>query len=103
VSDRAFLVVALAAALAAGCAATRHRYQWEPPGSVRPEDRRLCHARADRVAQERYDRYNEMIELAGPFGGPFGGVTLGQRAWEEREEFYEGEMRACLRERGYPL
>ena len=45
----------------------------------------------------------EMLELAGPFGGGFGGITLGQRAWEEREDFYEWEMKACLRERGYAL
>jgi hypothetical protein len=94
---------ALAVLALAGCATPAHRYAWQPPVTVGAEDRRACHARADRVAQQRYERYTDTIELVGPFGGPFGGMTLAQRAYEEREEFYEAEMRACLRERGYPL
>lgn len=84
-----------------GCAVAPHRYRWQPPVAVTAEDFRICHARADQVAQRRYDRYMEIVELAGPFGGTFGGVTLGGRAWEEREDFYEWEMKDCLHELGY--
>ncbi len=95
--------LALAAGLAAGCATAPHRYLYQPPGWVGARDRQACHLVAERVAQQRYERYTETIELAGQFGGAFGGISLAQRAWEEREEFYEAEMKACLRERGYSL
>ena len=95
-------ILGLASVLAWGCV-TPHEYLYRPPVPVKAEDRQICHARANAVAQRRYDRYMEILELAGPFGGPFGGTTLGQRAWEEREDFYEWEMKACLRERGYAL
>jgi hypothetical protein len=98
---RRALGLALLSAVVAGCAAAPHRYRWEPPVPVTPEDLRACHAQADHVAPRRYDRYMEIVELAGPFGGLFGGVTLGERAWEEREDFYEWEMKDCLHKRGY--
>jgi hypothetical protein len=81
----------------AACATPPHRYAWQPPVTVAAEDRRVCHARADQVAQRRYLNYTETIELIGPFGG----VSLARRAYDEREEFYEAEMKACLREHGY--
>lgn len=96
----ALLVLSL---LALGCAADPHRYRYHPSVPVAEADWQACHARADREAQRRYDRYMEIVELAGPFGGPFGGVTLGRRAWEEREEIYEGELIECLTEKGYRL
>jgi hypothetical protein len=92
---------ALAVAVLAACATPPHRYAWQPPATVSAEARRACHGRADHAAQQRYDQYWDTIELIGPFGGPFGGTTLAQRAYEEREEFYAEEMMACLRERGY--
>lgn len=94
---------ALAVAALAACATPPHGYAWQPPAAVRATDRQACHARADHAAQQRYDQYTDTIELIGPFGGPFGGTTLAQRAYEEREEFYAEEMKACLRERGYRL
>lgn len=96
-------LVVTAALLAVGCAGAPHRYRWRPPGPIATADWQVFHARADGVAQRRYDRYVEMVDLAGPFGGPFGGVTLGQRSWEAREEVYEGEMVKCLGARGYDL
>jgi hypothetical protein len=86
-----------------GCAPAPHRYRWQPPGPIAAEHFRACHARADQVAQRRYDRYTDILELAGPFGGQFGGVTLGERAQEEREDFYEWEMKDCLRQLGYQV
>jgi hypothetical protein len=97
------LPLLLALGLVAGCAVTPPEYRYRPPSGVGREDWRACHARADANARQRYDRYTEMIELVGPFGGPFGGITLAQRAWQERENFYEWEMKSCLRERGYTL
>jgi hypothetical protein len=93
----------VAAVVGEGCTSAPRRYRYAPPGSIGTEDRRVCHDRADRLAQQRYDRYMEIVELAGPFGGPFGGISLAERARQEREDFYEWEMKACLRERGYPL
>jgi hypothetical protein len=89
--------------LVLGCAAAPHRYRWQAPVPIASGDWQACHARADGMAQRRYDRYAETIEAAGPFGGPFGGVTFARRAWEEREDAHEWEMRKCLGARGYEL
>jgi hypothetical protein len=89
--------------LALGCASDPHRYRYRPPIPVAEADWQVCHLRADREAQRRYDRYMEMVDLAGPFGGPFGGVTLGQRAWAEREEIYASAVADCLTEKGYAV
>jgi uncharacterized protein YceK len=89
--------------LMVGCATVPHRYRYEPPVPINSADRKACHAEADAWAQRRYARYMEIIELAGPFGGSFGGITLAQRAYDEREEVYERELRACLKARGYAL
>ncbi|MBI3455942.1 MAG: hypothetical protein HY002_09170 [Candidatus Rokubacteria bacterium] len=91
----------LALVFAWGCAPVPHRYLYQPPAPVREEDWRACYDRADGLARRRYQRYTEMVELAGPFGGPFGGIALARRAWAEREQFYAWEMKACLGERGY--
>jgi hypothetical protein len=63
--------------LAIGCAGAPHRYAWQPPIPVAAADWEACHIHADDVAQRRYDRYMEMLDIAGPFGGPFGGCPLG--------------------------
>ncbi len=86
--------------LAAGCAAGP-RYRWQPPVPVALEDWDACHPAADAAARRQYDRYVDMVAAAGPFGGRFGGVTLGRRAWEEREAVYEQQMTRCLAARGY--
>ncbi len=97
------ILLLFAALLAVACTTSPHRYRYEPPGPVRPSDWNVCHAEADAWARQRYARYMEIIELAGPFGGMFGGTTLAQRAWDEREEVYERELKACLAARGYVL
>jgi len=96
-------VVWVSALLAVGCGAAPHPYRYRPPIPVATADWEACHADADAVAQQRYDRYMDMVEAVDPFGGPFGGVTLGRRAWEEREDVYEWEMLACLGGRGYEV
>ena len=97
------LALLVSSLVALGCAADPHRYRYHPSVPVAEADWQACHARADREAQRRYDRYMEIVELAGPFGGPFGGITLGRRAWEEREEIYEGELIECLTDKGYRM
>jgi len=62
-----------------------------------------CHGAASAIAQRGYDRYVEIVEVAGPFGGPFGGITLARRAWNEREATYAREMTECLAARGYEV
>jgi hypothetical protein len=103
IGRRGRIGLTLLAVLVGGGCITPHVYRYRPPTSVDPAILESCHARADHVAQERYERYTDMIELTGPFGGPFGGITLAQRAYDEREEFYEREMKSCLRERGQPM
>jgi hypothetical protein len=89
--------------LAAGCASSPHEYRWRPPVPVAARDWEACHARADGLAERRYDRYAEMADMAGPFEVPFGGTTLAQNAWQAREDVYEWEMTRCLRARGYDV
>lgn len=89
--------------LLAACATDTQPYRYRPPVPVTVSDWQTCHARADAEARQRYDRYLEMVDLAGPFGGPFGGIGLGRRAWEERETVYEREVVECLTARGYDL
>jgi hypothetical protein len=100
-SARPAALWALTAAVMVACATPPHEYAWTPPASVLPADREACHARADRVAQQRFDNYSDTLELIGPFGGPFGGVALAKRAQVDREQSYASEMQACLQERGY--
>ncbi len=95
--------ICLVALLAAGCAANLHRYRYQPPTPIATPDWQGCHARADATAQQRYDRYVEIVEAAGPFGGPFGGMTLAQQAWSDREATYAREMEECLAARGYEV
>jgi hypothetical protein len=96
-------VVAATALLVLGCAATPHQYAWRPPVPVAAADWEACHARADSLAERSYDRYAEIVDMAGPFGGPFGGVSLALGAWEARENVYEWEMIQCLGARGYDM
>jgi hypothetical protein len=107
IGRRGWIGLTLLAVHVGGGCITPHVYRYRPPTSVDPAILETCHARADHVAQERYERYADMIELTGPFGapfgGPFGGITLAQRAYDEREEFYEREMKTCLNERGQPM
>ena len=88
--------------LVAGCAATPRPYQWRTPVPVAAADWEACRARAESLAERRYDRYVE-IEMAGPFGEPFVGVMIAPDAWQAREDSYEWEMIRCLGARGYDL
>jgi hypothetical protein len=83
-------LVCLVAALGVGCATTPAGYRYRPAVPIAAADRDACHAQADAAVQVDYRRYTEIVELAGPFGGPFGGVTLGQRAWEARDDVLRG-------------
>ena len=90
------------ALLAAGCAATPHEYSWRPPVPVAAADWEACRARAEGVAERRYDRYVE-VEMAGPSGEPLVGMMLAPDASQAREDAYEWEMIRCLGARGYDL
>jgi hypothetical protein len=90
------------ALLVAGCAATPRQYQWRPPVPVAAADWEACRARAEGVAERRYDRYVE-IEMAGPSGEPFVGIMLAPDAPRAAEDAYEWEMIRCLGARGYDL
>ena len=96
------LIVAVMALLVAGCASTPHQYLWRPPVPGAAADWEACHARADDLAERRYDRFVE-IDMAGPSGEPLVGVMLAQDAWQAREEVYEWQMIRCLGARGYDL
>lgn len=93
----------LVALFAAGCAASPQRYRYQPPTAIATSDWDACHAHASATAQRGYDRYLETVEAAGPFGGPFGGITRAQQAWEQREATYAHEMAECLTARGYEV
>ena len=97
------LQIPLLALFAAGCATTPHRYRYQPAIPIAMSDWEACHAGADAAAQQRYDRYQETVKAAGPFGGPFGGTTLAQQASDEREAEYAREMAECLTRRGYEV
>jgi hypothetical protein len=90
------------ALLVAGCAATPRQYQWRPPIPVAAADWEACRARAEGVAERRYDRYVE-VEMAGPFGEPLVGILLAPGASHVAEDAYEWEMIRCLGARGYDL
>ncbi len=96
-------LISLAALAATGCAATPHPYRYQPPIPIATTDWDGCHIRADAGAQQHYNRYEEIRNAAGPFGGPFGGVTLALQAQEEREAVYAREMVECLAARGYEV
>ena len=96
------LAVLAVVLLALGCSAAP-AYHYQPPVPVTAADREACHREADAVARERYERYVGTVELAGPFGGPFGGIGLARRAWNEREAVYAHEMADCLEARGYAV
>ena len=63
----------------------------------------MCHARADDLAERRYDRYVEITDMADTLGGPFCGTMPAQDAWQAREDVYEWEMLRCLGARGYDV
>ena len=96
------LAIGAMALLVAGCASAPRQYLWRPPVPVAAADWEACHARADSLAERRYDRVVE-IDMAGPSGEPFVGVMLAQDAWQAREDVYEWEMIRCLGARGYDL
>jgi hypothetical protein len=96
-------LVCLVAALGVGCATTPSGYRYRPAVPIAAADWDACHAQADAAAQVDYRRYREIVEVAGPFGGPFGGLTLGQQAWDARDDVYERTMIECLGARGYPV
>jgi hypothetical protein len=87
--------------LLTGCAAAPHTFRYRPATPVAAADWAECHTGARDKAEQAYRRYAEIIASASPFGGPFGGQALSERAWAEREAIYEGEMRACLTAKGY--
>ena len=90
------------ALLVAGCVTTPRQYQWRPPVPVAAADWEACRARAEGVAERRYDRYVE-VEMAGPSGEPFVGVVRPPGASHVAEDAYEWEMIRCLGARGYDL
>ena len=83
------LAIGAMALLVAGCASAPRQYQWRPPVPMAAADWEACHARADNLAERRYDRFVE-IDMAGPSGEPFVGVMLAQDAWQAREDVYDG-------------
>jgi hypothetical protein len=96
------LAAGVLALLVAGCAATPRQYQWRPPVPVAAADWEACRARAEGVAERRYDRYVE-IDMAAPSGEPLVGIMLAPDASQAREDTYEWEMIRCLGARGYDL
>jgi hypothetical protein len=96
-------LASLIALVAAGCVGSPERYRYQPPIPIATSDWDACHDRANATALRGYRRYVEIVEAAGPFGGPFGGVTLAQKAWNEREATYAREMTECLTGRGYEV
>jgi hypothetical protein len=87
--------------LLVGCTAAPRTFRYRPATPVGADDWAECHTGARDKAEQTYRRYAEIIDSASPFGGPFGGRALGERAWAEREAIYEREMRACLAAKGY--
>jgi hypothetical protein len=97
------LQFSIVAILAAGCVTTPHHYRYRPTLLIATPDWGACHTRADAPAQQRCDRYLEIVEATGPFDDPFGGVTLAQKAWDEREADYAREMTECPAARGHEV
>jgi hypothetical protein len=90
--------------LLAGCAVGTRSFRYEPPPTVGGADREYCHALASTSAEKTYARYAAMMgidPLGRTSGTTFGGPALAEHAWAERDAAYEGEMRACLRLKGY--